>query len=755
MRRIEDIRAEIVAATGFVPPALDVVRDDPAVLEALWQVTRSGYVCNPLPQPFKEKFLLLMARAHRCALSLTLRCCHVYERGVPPAEVLDLARDSMPPVAKLLSDIKAATARGGKAAEWAQPGSAIERAVLWAAVRMTQHRDRRGRCREALQSLMGDRLLDNLILLGAYAAHERVWAESRSFMPGAEAPGQEPFLRNRARLLAEAPEIEKVWQAHETARRRRAVGSRERSLLAELASQDRIRAAVEASEQRFRAVVQSSPLPMMVYAEDGQVILVNRAWSEISGWRAADVPTVEIWRARAESDDKIAMADDGSNVAQEVEALFENDEPIEEGEIAIRTRRNGQRVWDMSSVAIGKLPDGRRAVLRIGADVTARHTLEESLWESNRRMTRILESISDGFISLDLQWHFVFINGEGERILGQTRDQLVGTPIYRFASWARDGSLFGKLETAAKEGRVLHEEHFNTRLGRWIRYRAYPSEEGVSLFFEDVTEEKRIHEALAESEQRLRQIAANTHEVFWMTDAVTHEVLYISPSYEAIWGKCVSEPGNQAMAWLKSVHKADMAATLEAIERQSRGESVEYEFRLVRPDGALRWLRARANPIKDAEGVTRRVAGICQDITAQREAEAAMRASQRILRQVADSLGPMVFMIADDGLQLLYVSKGVEKIWGYSQKKALAMASRWPWHAAVVKEDRQRVTEVLASLAADGGDATVICRIRRKDGTIRSLRSRASAIHQEGGTTHRIVGIAVDVTDQMQLSFLS
>ena len=629
MRSVEEIRAEIVAAVGFVPPAFDGVRDDPAMLEALWQVARAGYACNPLPSPFKEKFLLLMARTHRTTSSLIIRCCHLYDRGVPAAEILDLSRATMPRVPKLLEDIAAVAARGGKDADWTRPGSAMERLVLWLGVRVARHRDRRGRCCEALRMVMGDRLADYLILLGAFAAHERVWNQSRSSVPTADAPGYEPYLRDRTRLLTEVPEIEKVWQRHEARRRRRRVGRRERDLLSELASQDRIRAAVQASEKRFRAVVQSSPLPMMVYAEDGQVIHLNNAWSETSGWDPADIQTLGEWRFCAEDDEARAVPVGDSEVHREVDALYESDEPIEEGEIAIRTRHNGQLIWEMTSVAIGKLPDGRRGVLRIGRDVTTRREMEQALWQANRKMTTILQSISDGFVSLDLQWRFIFVNDEAERIMGQTRAQLVGAPIYQFPPWAREGALFRKVEAAASEGIVLHDEYLSAHAGRWIHYHAYPSEEGVSLFFEDVTEEKRMQEALAESEQRLRQIATTIRDIVWVTDIATRQVLYISPAYEEIWGRTAQELQGDPVAWFDSVHQADRAVALAGFERQFTGQESEYEFRVVRPDGAIRWVRARVIPFKDAQGVAYRVVGTCQDITAQREAEAAMRANDR------------------------------------------------------------------------------------------------------------------------------
>lgn len=740
-RTLAVIRAEITSAVGFVPPHLETAGDDPDVLDNLWQLTRVCHLCNPLPSPFKEKFLLLMARRHLLTQGLIMGCCRAYDRGVSGSEVLDLLRSRIPPVYQIVQEIQGLVRPDGAPVAWPRPGSTAERMVLWAAVRMFSYRDRRGRCRDAIRAAFGEHTLNHLALLGSYANHERLWVESHPTMAHLDGTGHDVLSQARRRLVAETPDLPRAWVAHEGVSRRRQMGRRERKLVSALAHQDRIYAAVESSEKRFRAVIQSSPFPMMVYAEDGEVVLMNRAWSDMSGWGIAEVPTVAAWRSAAEGDG-------GGDLAGEVEALYENEQPIEEGEIPIRTPHGTQRVWDVTSVAIGTLVDGRRGVLRIGADVTARRGLEQALWDTNRKISGILESISDGFISLDREWRFIFVNSEAERLLGHSRSDLVGSPIHSLEPWQKDGPLFTTVSAAADEGRPVHDEYCSPVGERWLRYHAYPSEDGVSLFLEDVTEQKRVQQALTQSEERLRLIAANMREVFWMLDVTSGRQPYISPSFAVVWGRPLSEIYADPSLWLRSVHEADREAVYTWSKTRSPALETELEYRVVRPDGSIRWIRDRATPVSGQIGGVRYVVGVAQDITAQREAEAAMRASQRLLRQVADNIGALVFMIADDGSQVLYLGKGVERLWGYTQDQAYGFASRRPWHSAVVPEDRERVLQTLARLGSEGGEATIVCRIRRKDGQIRHVRGRVSAICEDGGGTHCIVGIAEDVSDQ-------
>jgi PAS domain S-box-containing protein len=171
---------------------------------------------------------------------------------------------------------------------------------------------------------------------------------------------------------------------------------------------------------------------------------------------------------------------------------------------------------------------------------------------------------------------------------------------------------------------------------RWIRYLAQPewdSEQGrvvrIRACAQDVSERKSALEVIEESERRFRQLADNIHEVFWLTDPLKTQVLYVSPAYEQIWGRSCQSLYENPLSFLESIHPDDRAAVAASFEKHSKGESTRGEYRLLRPDGSIRWILDRGSPIRNETGEVYRVAGIAEDITERKKVEEALAATDR------------------------------------------------------------------------------------------------------------------------------
>lgn len=150
--------------------------------------------------------------------------------------------------------------------------------------------------------------------------------------------------------------------------------------------------------------------------------------------------------------------------------------------------------------------------------------------------------------------------------------------------------------------------------------------------------EKRIEERAArlkESEERFRQLTENINEVFWMTTPDGNEILYVSPAYDQTWGRSRDEVYRNPRAWLEAVHPEDRPRVEHAFYSEIATGGFDEEFRVVRPDGTIRWVRDRAFVVKKDDGEIYRVAGIAEDVTTQKEASKALNQSREQLRQLA------------------------------------------------------------------------------------------------------------------------
>jgi PAS domain S-box-containing protein len=138
--------------------------------------------------------------------------------------------------------------------------------------------------------------------------------------------------------------------------------------------------------------------------------------------------------------------------------------------------------------------------------------------------------------------------------------------------------------------------------------------------WERTAELELVNDSLRESESRLRQLAENINEVFWMSDPAKQEMLYISPVYERVWGRSCASLSAAPLSWSEAIHPDDRSRVLAALPRQITG-GYDEEYRIVRPDGDIRWIRDRAFPVRDRAGKTYRVVGVAEDITARKQAE--------------------------------------------------------------------------------------------------------------------------------------
>jgi PAS domain S-box-containing protein len=115
-------------------------------------------------------------------------------------------------------------------------------------------------------------------------------------------------------------------------------------------------------------------------------------------------------------------------------------------------------------------------------------------------------------------------------------------------------------------------------------------------------------------EALLRELTENIHQVFWLASADQRQVFYVSPSYEDIWGRSCDSLLRHPTSWLEAIHPEDRPG-IEAQLASAHGQRLTHQYRIVRPDGTIRWILARGYPVGDRQGHPYRIAGLAEDIT--------------------------------------------------------------------------------------------------------------------------------------------
>ena len=140
-------------------------------------------------------------------------------------------------------------------------------------------------------------------------------------------------------------------------------------------------------------------------------------------------------------------------------------------------------------------------------------------------------------------------------------------------------------------------------------------EEKVSDLEREIAARKQAEHALQEREERLRLIAETIDDVFWISTPGAKEILYVSPAYERLWERSCESLYHAPLSFLDAVHPDDRPGLAHILELHTQGKPYETEYRIVRRNGAVRWMRERGFPTRGADGHLRAMTGVVSDIT--------------------------------------------------------------------------------------------------------------------------------------------
>lgn len=317
----------------------------------------------------------------------------------------------------------------------------------------------------------------------------------------------------------------------------------------------------------------------------------------------------------------------------------------------VRHRRTPE--GDMRTLLVSGFPafdvDGRFEGYRgVAKDVTERERYHRKVIESEARFRALTALASDWYWEQDDQFRFTMLSENYYRLmkyppgtwLGMTRWEVACENLTSEA-WAahrravENHQPFHGLELERRDAHGRLHVHSVTGTPVFDASGRFTGYQGVA---QDITEAKAAQDALKESEQRFRLLAENTRDIVWISDPSIQHFDYVSQSVLSIIGISAETLMVNPNAWVNLIHPDDEDVALSIPQTQLRGEPVDVEFRLVRPDGELRWLWVRSNPARNSRGEAI-VCGITEDITRQKlehlqHLEDAARQRDALVREV-------------------------------------------------------------------------------------------------------------------------
>src|ERR1700736_4717283 len=282
--------------------------------------------------------------------------------------------------------------------------------------------------------------------------------------------------------------------------------------------------------------------------------------------------------------------------------------------------------------------------------------LRKGVEEAEKRMSAILESITDGLAAMDRDWRFTYVNSTWESLSGKTSQELLGHTIWELFPEVTGTILDREYRRAVAENISVSVEGYYSATHRWLSVGVYPSGDGgLALYARDITERKKFEEALLASGERFR----GYFELGLIGMAITSPTkgcVEVNDEICRILGYERSEL--LRLRWAELTHPEDLAADVANFQRVLSGEIDGYSMdkRWIRKDGSVIHTSMSVRCVRDADGSVDYFLALLQDITARKEAEEALVNARNSLEQ----------RVAERTSQLLIAMRS----WEYKLKSA-------------------------------------------------------------------------------------
>jgi PAS domain S-box-containing protein/putative nucleotidyltransferase with HDIG domain len=375
--------------------------------------------------------------------------------------------------------------------------------------------------------------------------------------------------------------------------------------------------------------------------------------------------------------------------------------------------------------------------------------------QSEERYRAIFEQVAVGVVHSNSEGRVLNANPKFCEMLGYTQQEVFALDI-RDLTHAEDIETTisararllpgGEGSADEREARLIRKD--GTEIWAHIATSLVRSADGRPVHFisviYDVSAQKRTEEQRHETELRFRQVTDNIHEVFWLTDPAKNEVLYVSPAYEAIWARSAQALYSSPRSWLEAIHADDRARVSEAAKTRQATGDYDEEYRIVRPDGSVRWIWDRAVPVRDEGGMVIRVAGVAEDITERKHAADRLRESERRFSEMLQNVELVATMLDKDG-GITYCNNYLLRLSGWRYEEVFGR--KW-FDLFLPPETHEEMKGVFAALLADFPEAVhheneILTRSRER----RLIRWNNTLLRSLAGEVVGTASIGEDITE--------
>ena len=382
-------------------------------------------------------------------------------------------------------------------------------------------------------------------------------------------------------------------------------------------------------------------------------------------------------------------------------------------------------------------------IVIFASDITDRKGAEFLRDASTRQLRQVLETTTDGVITIDRNWNISFVNRSAARHLDPTGDILGRNLWETFPVADQSADLMYHFYRAMDQGvpgefEFFYPEPFNL----WLSVQCRPFDDGIVVFFRDITARRQSDLVLRQQQELLASVQHTALVATWDIEYATGKVTYGAGSYPVFGHPLADIPDYHSFKKIVLPEYLPIIAS-SIYGGVNTGKMVVQDFKVRAADGRILTLESRGHAVI-VDGVPTHLRGLTIDITTRKQNEEALVTSEARYRVLADLNPQAIWMGAPDGT-ITYANQGFLDYIGLTTETIGGLG----WLEAFYPADQQRVVEAWSHSAATGADYDIEARlIRARDGHPRWWWLRAQPVRDESGKILNWLGVAIDIDDR-------
>lgn len=413
------------------------------------------------------------------------------------------------------------------------------------------------------------------------------------------------------------------------------------------------------SEERYRELVENANSIILRMDSKGQVRFFNEFAQKFFGYApheiiGRNVVGTIVPETNSAGRDLLSMI---TNIGLQPQLYMTNENE--------NVRKDGSRIWIAWTNkpfydATGRVSE----ILCVGHDITERRRIEKELQKSESQHRSILQTAMDGFWLVDLQGRLLNVNAAYCQMSGYTSQELLGIWISELVAEGTQADIDADIQKVISQGRnrflSRHRHKTGKILDMEISVQYKSPNEYITVFLRDITEQRRAEAELIESSQRLKLAVASGKLGIWDWNVKDNIMVWDDRMFE-LYGITPDIFPSNIEAWTSGIHPDDKQRALDECDAAIEGlKKFNTTFRVLHPDGTVKFLKANAMVIRDDAGKAVRMIGINRDITDRRRADEENKKLQNQLQQAQkmEAVGHLAGGVAHDYNNMLGVILG-------------------------------------------------------------------------------------------------